>query len=408
MRRILYLDPWSGAAGDMIVAALVEAAPPGVDARGVLDEAVRALGLPDLEVQVEKVAEHGLSAGRLHVRSQAAPPLRHLSALERILDESCLAPAVAERARAALRRLAGVEAAIHGVGIDSVHFHEIGAVDTLVDVVGAFALVHALDIGEAYHSPPPLGFGEIHTEHGVLCAPAPAVLTLLEGRSASGGDIEGEMTTPTGALLLTEIAAPAASLPSMKIEASGFGAGSRSLPDRPNVLRAVVGSIVTAQEDDRGRSAGGEVVVLEAAIDDATPEVLAHAQKALLSAGALDTWCTPIVMKKGRPGVDLAVLAPVEQESGIVDLLFAESTTFGIRRTIAGRHVLERGLITVDVGREQVRVKVGSWKGKVVTLSPEYEDAAAAAGRLGRPLKDVMAEAAAAARLKLVPGSSSL
>lgn len=398
MDRILYLDPWSGASGDMILASLVDAASADLDAHQVLRRVVSGLGIPGVDVVVESAREGGFACRRVTVHVPASQPARRLSDLVALLDGADLSLDVHRRAVGALRRLAEVEARLHGVSVEEVHLHELGGVDTLVDVTGCFALLDALDIGSAFHGPLPLGGGWVDTDHGPLHVPAPATLALLEGREVRGGPVESELTTPTGALLFTETALPVSSMPSMVVDRVGYGAGRRALPGRPNLLRAVVGRAAPVAgatmpgDAAAGGDAGEEVVVLQAVIDDATPELLAHAGRLLIAAGAVDMWSTPIVMKKGRLAVEVTVLAKPADESCLVDLLFAESTTFGVRRSAVDRHVLQRDYLSVTVAGHSVAVKVGRRNGRVVTVSPEYEEAAKVALDSGRPLKQIMTE----------------
>jgi len=409
MDRILYLDPWSGASGDMILASLVDAAGADLDAEQVLRGVVAGLGILGADVVVESARDGGFACRRVTVHAPSPQPTRRLSDLLALLDGADLVPDVRRRSAGALRRLAEVEARLHGVSVEQVHLHELGAVDTLVDVTGCFALLDALDIVSAFHGPVPLGGGWVDTDHGPLHVPAPATLALLQGREVRGGPVESELTTPTGALLLTEAALPVPSMPSMVVEGVGYGAGRRALPGRPNLLRAVVGraapaTVATPPGDAAvGGDVGEDVVVLQAVIDDATPELLAHAAGLLMATGAVDVWSTPIVMKKGRLAVELTVLAKPADESSLVELLFSESTTFGVRRTPVGRHVLQRDYLPVTVEGLSVAVKVGRRDGRIITVSPEYEAAAKVAAASGRPLKEIMAEATAAARRLLAP-----
>ncbi len=403
MDRILYLDPWSGASGDMILAALVDAAGADLDAARVLSRVAAGLGIPGIEVEVESTREGGLACRRVTVLAPAPQPPRHLADLLALLDGADLSAEVRVRAAGALRRLATVEAGLHGVDVEEVHLHELGGVDTLVEVTGCFALYEALEIGSAFHGPLPLGDGWVDTDRGLLHVPAPATLALLGGRDVRGGPVEGELTTPTGALLVTETALPVSSMPSMVVERVGYGAGRRTLPGRPNLLRAVVGRTASAADAGEpkyataGGDAGQDVVVLQAVIDDATPELLAHTGRLLMAAGAVDVWSTPIVMKKGRLAVELTMLAKPDDESSLVELLFSESTTFGVRRARVERHVLQRDFVSVNLGGHTIPVKVGRRGGRVVTVSPEYEAAAKVATATGRRLKEIMAEAVAAA-----------
>lgn len=428
MDRILYIDPWGGASGDMFLAALVDA---GCDLRAraaaadeegaagipdpeqTLHDAVAALGLTGVGVRIAPAIEGGFACRRVEVTDEAAATTRTLADLERLLGHARLAEPVVATARAALGRLAEEEARLHGVTVDLVHLHELGAVDTLVDVVGTLAVVHALGVRRAVHGPVPVGAGRIGCAHGSLGVPAPATLGLLRGRPVFGGAERSEVTTPTGALLITQLAAAWGPMPPMRVEAVGYGAGSRALEHGPNLLRLVLGEPLEGPVGADVRSGtgawssargGSDVVVeLRTTIDDASPEVLGHLHGLLSAAGVLESWSTPVYMKKGRPAVELTVLCDPAHEAAVVDVVMRESTAFGVRRAEVARHVLDRSWVDVDVGGCAVQVKVGSRGGAVFSVSPEYESAAAAAEKLGRPLKDVMRDAACAAARTLEP-----
>jgi uncharacterized protein (TIGR00299 family) protein len=364
-----------------------------------LRELIAGLGL-GAELVVERGLEGGLRCTRVGVAAPLDPPLRRLADLEAVIATSTLTPSVRGRTLAALRRLALVEADLHGVDVAQVHFHEVGAIDTVVDVAGVFALVELLDVARVEHGPVPLGSGRVVTAHGTLGLPAPATLELLRGAPVFGGGEEAELTTPTGALLLSELCAAAGPLPALTVEGAGYGAGCRALERGPNLLRAIVGRPLFAAGPavPGGASREAGLVLLETNLDDSTPEVLGHVQARLLEEGALDAWATPVFMKKGRPGAMLSILVAPEGEAALVDLLFAESSTFGVRRRMIERHVLAREWVDVVVEGEPLRVKVGRRQGRVVTMSPEYEDAVRVAAVVGLPLQEVMHRAAEAAR----------
>jgi pyridinium-3,5-bisthiocarboxylic acid mononucleotide nickel chelatase len=404
--RLLYLDPWSGVAGDMILAALLDAAGGAASsAEAALREAVGHLGLGDVGLTVSRVAERGVSSLRVGVEAPAGDrPVRDLAVAEDLLSASGLPERVTERSARALRRLAEVEASIHGIPVDQVHFHELGAVDTLVDVVGAFVLVDTLGIGEVVHGSVPVGSGRLSCEHGVLGVPAPATLQLLSGRPVMGGREQSEVTTPTGALLLTELAAEAGPIPPMTVENVGYGAGHRTLEHGPNLLRAIVGRRLPGTEpapaqDTEAR--GSSEVILETVIDDASPEVLAHAAERLRAEGAVDVWWVPAEMKKGRLGTEMRLLVRAEDEQRLLEILFLGTGTFGVRRSPAQRWTLEREVVLVDVRGHIIPVKLGRWKGSVVAVAAEFEPCATAAAALGWPVRWLMDEAAHAARARL-------
>ncbi len=407
MARIVYFDPWAGASGDMILGALLSL-DSGEGLLGSLEAAVGALGLPGVRVEAWRDTSRGVGCTRVDVVVPADAPARDLAGFERLLEAATkLSFGVRGRSLAALRRLAEVEGAIHGVPPETVHFHELGGADTIVDVVGTFALLEALAVGRAYHGPVPLGSGTVDTEHGKLGVPAPATLELLKGVPVLAGPERSEVTTPTGALLLTEAGGPSRGVPPMVVERVGFGGGARLLEHGPNVLRALVGettgdtSLEPAVDPALETAEAQMVVVLEATIDDGSPEIAGHLLGRVMQAGALDAWWSPVFMKKSRPGMELSVLCRPEHESRLVDLVFRESTTFGVRRSERSRHVLEREVIHVSVDGQTVGVKIGRRRGLLVTVAAEFEDAARAAEVLDLPLKEVMARAVESARRRL-------
>ncbi len=373
----------------MILAALVHA---GLDV-DVMHDVVRRLGLPEVALVTSPVRRGGLAA--MHVRVEVGPASRkahrHLPEILDIIERAGLAAPVAANARRIFERLASAEAAIHGIPPAKVHFHEVGAADAIVDIVGACAGLHALRIDRVVCSPIPIGSGTVTCEHGVLPVPAPATAELLRGVPIAACDVEGELTTPTGAAILTTLAAEYGPPPAMRLEAIGYGAGTREFRARANVLRVMVG---TAGE---GSEAGEErVVILETQLDDSNPQAVAFACERLLEAGALDVYTTPIGMKKSRPGVLLTALCRAESAAACEDVLFAETTTLGVRRSEATRQVLERTLEQIETPAGPIRVKVGRRGGRAVRAWPEYEDCAAAARRTGTPLRVVQEQALSA------------
>ncbi len=292
-------------------------------------------------------------------------------------------------------RLASAEGAAHGIDPEQVHFHEVGALDSLADVVAVSAALHDLGVTEVHCGPLALGRGEVRTAHGVLPVPVPAVLGVLAGTGApaSAGEVDGEACTPTGAALLASAVTRWGPMPAMTVRATGSGAGGRDPEGRANVLRAVLGDPV----DVPSREQAGEAVVLEANVDDLDPRVWPAVLAALLAAGAADAWLTPILMKKGRPAHTLSVLTDPGALDAVRRVMFIESSTIGVREHRVGKHALDRELRTVQVDGCQVAVKVARLDGSVVNVSPEYDDVAAAAAVLGRPVKAVLAAAVAAA-----------
>jgi len=401
-KTILYLDPWSGISGDMLLAALLDAGRGDGRLEAALRAAVAGLGVEGVTVEALRDVEWGVECTRLRVGERVAAPLRHLADMEKIIGAASLSERVTAAAVEAVRRLAAVEAQVHGCAVEDIHFHEVGAVDTLVDVVGAFTLIEALNVDEVVVGTIPVGGGTVEIAHGRMGVPAPATALLLEGYEITGGPEQRELTTPTGALLLSQLGARQGALPRMRVEMIGYGAGSMKLQHGPNVLRALIG---TAVESAEAGAATDEIVELQTNLDDVSPEVVGHTVRLLREAGALDVWTIPVSMKKDRLGVVLHALVRPGEEAAAATILFAETGTLGIRSRPVHRRVAERGTVTVSVERAEVRVKWGRWQGRLVSMAPEYEDAAAASALTGLPVKDVMVLAAEAARrLQGAPG----
>ncbi len=390
--RIIYLDPWSGLSGDMLLAGLLDSDRQGGRLEMVLRSTVDALGLEGTTVESVRGVEKGLECTRVRVEDGEAAPLRRLREMEQVISGAPLSWGVRNRSLRAVRRLAEVEAGVHGCSVDEIHFHEIGAVDTLVDIVGAFALVEALGIDEVHVGVIPVGGGTVEIAHGTMGVPAPATARLLEGYPVVGGPESRELTTPTGALLVGQLGAVPGAMPVMRIEHVGYGAGSMTLEHGPNVLRVIVGTRV-------GQSgASDSVVELQTNVDNVSGEVLAHAAMAAMGAGAVDAWVVPVQMKKGRPGIVLHALVRQEDEGAVAETVFQETGTLGIRRTVVSRYVAERGVVEVDVGGAAVAVKWGRWEGRLISVAPEYEDCAKAASVVGTTVREVSRLAVETAR----------
>lgn len=383
-----YFDCFSGIAGDMALAALVDAGCP-ID---TLRETIERLGLPGVSLRDEKVQRHGLAATRVHVElgPQTGHKHRHLPRILEIIDNAGLAPRAAQRARAVFERLAHAEAAVHGTSVDKVHFHEVGADDAIVDIVCTCVALDVLDVERVFASPVPTGSGTVRCDHGLMPVPAPATAQLLRGVPLADCDEPGELTTPTGAALVAELADRFGPLPAMRLDAVGVGTGAREGKTRPNILRVLVGQAGPSPGDDVD-----EVVVLETQIDDATGQLLGHSITCLLEAGALDAFIVPIMMKKGRPGHLLTVLSRHHDADAIEKVVFEQTRTFGVRRYAARRRVLARSHEVVQTRFGRVRVKVGRRGGAVATAWPEYEDCAKLARKHGVSLVDVQQEALA-------------
>jgi uncharacterized protein (TIGR00299 family) protein len=384
--RVVYFDAASGASGDMILGAVVDLGLP----LDTLRKELSRLPLGGYRLESRRVSRSGLQATQVEVVvDEPGETHRHLRDVLGLLDASGLDADVKERARALFERLAEVEAAVHGTSPDRVHFHEVGAVDSIVDVVGGVLALRWLGAGRFVASPLNVGTGTVTMSHGTFPVPPPATARLVAGVPVYGAG-EGELLTPTGALMVTAYATEYGPVPSMVLERTGYGAGSRENRGRPNVLRLLVG--------EESAPAGDRVVVLETELDDAAPQLLGPLLERLLETGALDAFFTPVQMKKGRPGVLVTVLAEPPRREAIEELLFRETTTLGIRRQEWKRTVLDRETATVETAYGPIRVKIGRRGGTVYNAWPEFEDCQRAAAASGVAVKQVLAEALAAWR----------
>lgn len=387
---ILYLDLFSGASGDMLLGALVDVGLAPDDLRADLGQ----LDLGGYELQVERVVRRGISGVQVSVRDAAEDyPARYLPDVQRLIRQSGLSARVQAAALAVFERLARVEARIHGVAVDEVHFHEIGAVDSLVDIVGFVAGLERLGVEQVFASAVPTGSGTVETAHGTLPLPAPATLALLAevGAPLHPHPAQAELVTPTAAALLAELAVFA--MPPMTIRAVGYGFGQKEFP-WANVVRAWLGQ--ARQPLGAGRD---EVVQIECNLDDERGETLGYVMEQLLAAGALDVWFTPVQMKKNRPGVVLAILAHPPQIDALVRLVLRETTTLGLRLTPLARVVAGRQVRQIETPWGAVRVKEKLLDGEVIAASPEYEDCARIAREQGVPLREVVEESTRMARM---------
>ncbi len=384
--RLLYLDCIGGIAGDMLLAGLLDAGAP----LETLHELPERLGIGGVEIGVERVERHGIRSLHVDVRPARSPPARTWRSLREILEGAELPPPARERSLRVLDRLAQAEAAVHGGPVDDVHFHELGGEDTLVDISGAPLLLDELGIERVSCSALPYSRGLARAAHGILPVPAPATVEVLRGAQVRGVETEKELVTPTGAALAVELAESFGPPPLLVLERVGYGAGSDDVPDRPNVLRVLVGQVRGAQAE--------EVVLLETNLDDLSPELVPDAAERCFGAGALDVWTTPVQMKKGRPGFVLSVLARPPDEHALAAAMLEETTALGVRVRRLRRYELEREHRVVPVQGGDVRVKIGRLDGRIVNVAPEHDDCAAVARAAGRAVKAVWAEALAAAQ----------
>lgn len=392
--KILFFDAFSGIAGDMTIAALLDLGVPLL----VIERAVT--GLPLEGVFLERGHKHrsGIVATSFDVHVETPQPERTYASIDAMLEAAPLDPDVRTLARRIFRRLGEAEAAVHRMPLEEVHFHEVGAVDAIVDIVGSAAALVYLG-AEVRGAPLPMGRGFVKARHGILPLPAPATVSCLHGVPTYGVDLDAELVTPTGAAILATAATKFERWPTFAPERAGWGAGHRELPDRPNLLRVVLGSRDGAKEET---VVGASHVVLEANVDDLTGEVAAHAIEALLAAGALDAWATPITMKKGRPALTISALARAPEADAVSTALLRETTSIGLRKIPVTRTERPRRTVTVETAFGRVRVKVSEGPFGPPQIKPEFDDCAAAARTHGVTLREVIQAALLA--LENAPG----
>jgi pyridinium-3,5-bisthiocarboxylic acid mononucleotide nickel chelatase len=383
--RTLYFDCFAGASGDMILGALVAA---GADAR-ILQEQLALLDVSDFEVAFETVDRSGISATHARVRTADEKQHRHLSAILRIIAESRLSAAVKSRASRIFERLGEAEARVHNVPVERIHFHEVGAMDAIIDVVGACIGFELLAIDRFVSSPLHVGSGTVEMAHGRFPVPPPAVTELLRDAPIYATDIKGELVTPTGAAIISTVSAKFGALPHMRVASMGYGAGTREYKDFPNVLRVLIGETeedaATAREAD---TASGKLLMIETNVDDTTPQILGYVMERAFALGALDCFLTPVQMKKNRPGTLVSILCRPAGQEALTQLLFDETTTLGVRSYEVARRALEREFVRVETEFGAISVKVARSRkgGRVSNVAPEFEDCRAAALGAGVPL----------------------
>ena len=390
--RLAYFDCFSGISGDMTLGALVDA---GVDPKAILS-AVNSLSLP-VEVTFETVHRGGFRAMYAKVVAQPEHVHRHLHHIEAMIDKAAITPRQAELAKRIFQKIGEVEAQAHGIDIKKVHFHEVGAVDSIVDIVGAAVGLDLLGVDRFESSPVPPGRGSVKAAHGRMPLPAPATASLLKGIPLAESTGDFEQTTPTGAAILATVAEAFGPVPPMTIEAIGLGAGTKDPVGVANILRLFVGTAATPAGGDR-------ITVLETNLDDLPGEVVGYTTTQLLAAGALDAFVTPIQMKKNRPGVMISVLCDESKVSVMEEILFRETTTLGVRRYQVSRHKLNRKAAEVVTPFGPVKGKLGWLDGRPPQFSPEYDDCARVAAEQNVPLRDVY-QAAHASYAEAAPAS---
>jgi uncharacterized protein (TIGR00299 family) protein len=394
MARVGWIDASSGASGDMLLGALLGTGVP----IEVLRDAVDAVSPEPVSLEAEQVTRHGFASTRCHVHVGDSVTERSWADIRGLLEAAPLDEVVREVALEAFGRIAEAEARVHGVAVDDVHFHEVGALDSIADVVGVAAGFVHLGLDELVCSPIALGGGSVRIAHGRVGVPVPAVVDLLRGLPSYGGPVDLELTTPTGAALLATLADDFGPQPAMAVTTVGVGAGGRDPDGHANVVRLLVGDGFETLAARAPQPPVAGALVIEANVDDLDPRVWPDVIAALLAAGASDAWLSPILMKKGRPAHTLHVLVGAEAADAVRREIFRQTSTIGVREQTFGKQALDREFVEVEVGGHRVAVKVARLDGELMNVQPEYADVAAAAAELGRPVKDVLAEAAARAR----------
>jgi uncharacterized protein (TIGR00299 family) protein len=383
--KLAYFDCFSGISGDMTLGALVDA---GCAVEQLRSE-LRGLQVPGWELTAEKVWKSGMAATYVKVVTEDQSKHRSLDAILEFLEKSQLAPVVRERAGGIFRKLGEAEARVHDVPLEKIHFHEVGAVDAIVDIVGACVGFHALGIEKFACSPLNVGGGTVKMAHGVLPVPAPATASLLRGKPTYSNGVQKELVTPTGAAIVATLCDVFGAQPAMSVGAIGYGAGTADLEGQPNVLRIMVGE--AAEKTVAGFDE--EIAVVEANLDDMNPQIYGYFLEKALGAGALDVYTTPVQMKKNRPGTLLTVLCKPQDTNALMSLIFAETTTFGVRTYRAQRRVLPREWVNVGTEFGEVRIKVSRVNGRILHVAPEFEDCKKLAAEKDVPLQRVIASA---------------
>ena len=388
--RIAYFDCFSGISGDMVLGALVDA---GADLRAIEAE-LRKLGLEGWTISAEKVKRGQIFATHVKVSTTEGHHHRGLSIILGRIENAKLALRAAERARRIFTRLAESEARIHNLPVEQVHFHEVGAVDSIVDIVGAAVGFELLGIDEFACSPLDVGAGQVMTAHGLLPVPAPATADLLKGTPVYTSGIQKELVTPTGAAIATTLSTSYTKIPEMTLTAIGYGAGSMDFPEKANVMRLLIGEreSVVAGEHSHG-SADAPITVIETNLDDMSPQIYGYFVERAFAAGALDVFSTAVSMKKNRPGLLVTILCEPRNQARLTDLLFSETTTIGVRMHEARRRTLAREFLNVQTEFGEVRMKISRLNGSLLNATPEYDDCQRIAATKGIPLKEVLAAA---------------
>ncbi len=384
--KAIYFDCFSGVSGDMILGGLLDL---GLSIETLSNE-LSSLKVKNFEISARRVIKSNVAATKLDVQTGPEHQHRNYNEVEEIISGSALSLSIKQRAVNIFRRLGEAEASVHGSTLDKVHFHEVGAIDSIVDIVGACVGFQILSVQEFYASALNVGHGFAESAHGRLPVPAPATAELLKGIPVYSNQIGGELVTPTGAAIVSCLCKKFGELPKMRIEKIGYGAGTMDFKDAPNVLRLFLGEM--APETQSETSFSRSVVVVEANIDDMNPQIYGHLQDKLFDLGVLDVFTCPAQMKKNRPGILLSVVSSEELLEKVSSLLFQETTTIGLRHYAVQRKMLERQVEEIETELGKVKVKVSRLEGKIVNFSPEYEECRALANRHQMPYKWVQAK----------------
>lgn len=394
--KVLYFDCFSGVSGDMVLGALFDAGA----SFDVINEHLKHLGLHGYSLKIQKDRSYSITGSRLQVIfDEHHNPLRNWSDISRLIKESSLPPKIKTNAQAVFLKLALAESLVHGIPLENVHFHEIGALDTIIDIVGTILALDDLGIEKAYCSPLPISHGYVHCSHGVFPIPAPATAEILKGFPIRFIDIEGELVTPTGAAIVTVLSDFSKVMPPIRLSHTGYGLGQNDY-GIPNALRVFIGEYDDEENIINRETVNPEqeIIVLQTSIDDLNPEILAFVAEKLLNSGAIDVSITPLIMKKGRPGCLLTVLCSFKTKEKLIEIIFMETTSLGIRVHQEGRVVLPRQEICVQTEYGPVGVKISDVSNRINKISPEYEDCRKIANEKDIPLSAVYDASLKAAR----------
>ena len=380
--RIAYFDCFSGASGDMILGSMIDA---GLSSRGLKEE-LDKLQIPAIHLKVKKVVKAGIAATQVIVEGRGEKrPHRNLEEILRIVERSHVESEVKKKSKEIFQRIASVEAKIHRKPMETIHFHELGGLDSVVDIVGSVWGLGQIGVDAIHVSKINVGTGFARCEHGILPVPAPATLALMKGKPIYSSGVERELLTPTGAAILTSLGSQFGQMPPMKVEMIGYGAGRDDL-SHPNVLRLIIGTSTPT-------SGGERVTVIETNIDDMNPQFYDYIMEKLLAMGILEVFVTPIMMKKNRPATLLTVISPPERTNSVTAFLLKETTTLGLRWREEERSRADREIISLQTRYGKIRFKLARWEGRMVNLSPEYDDCKGLALKKKVPLKEIFEEA---------------